>query len=172
MKRSVLALVFAAMTALAQQQSPQSSQRAQKTPKPAASRFQAFRYRMAYSVQGAYLAGFSEVHASGDSSGTSNQSPRRVQPSMNKNVYITLKRGKVSQDSSFAQWVNRSKPPQQVKDLVIDTFNETGQKSSSMHLDRCVVTEYQSVPDLDGPANSATIQVMTLHCATMKRSTS
>jgi phage tail-like protein len=170
MQRSFFAFVFAAMIFFAQQQSAQSSQRPQKVMKPAASRFQPFRYRMAYSEQGQYLAGFSKVHVSGDTSGTSGQSPRRESPTVNKNVNITLERGVVTQDPSFAQWLNRSRQPSQAKDLVIDTFNETGQKSSSMYLGRCVVAEYQSRPDLDGAANSAKIQVMTLHCASLKRS--
>jgi phage tail-like protein len=148
---------------------PSSSQRAQTAPKPAADRFQRFRYRMAYSGQGAYLGGFSDVVVKGESSGASGQSPRRVQPGMNKNTDITLKRGVVNQDSSFAQWVNRGKAPAQVRDLVIDSFNEAGQKSSSLHLSGCVVAEYQGMPDLDGPASSATIQFMKLHCAGMKR---
>jgi phage tail-like protein len=171
MKHRFLTFVFAAIIVLAQQLSAQSTQRRPKAMKPAASRFQPFRYRMAYSEQGPHLAGFSKVHVSGDSSGTSGQSPRREPKTLNKNVNITLERGIVAQDSSFAQWVNRTRAPSQAKDLVIDTFDETGQKSSSMHLGGCVVTEYQSLPDLDGSANSATIRVMTLHCASMKRST-
>lgn len=171
MKRSLFAFVVAAMILLAQRPSAQSSKRPPKAMKPAASRFQPFRYRMAYSGQGQYLAGFSKVHVSRDSSGTSGQSPRREPNTVNKNANITFERGIVTPDSSFLQWVNRSQTPSQAKDLVIDTFNETGQKSSSMYLGRCVVAVYHSVPDLDGAANTAKIQVMTLHCASMKRST-
>jgi hypothetical protein len=125
MKRSFLAFVFAAMIVLAHQLSAQSNQRPRKVMKPTASCFQPFRYRMAYSEQGPYVAGFSKVHVS-DSSGTSGQSPRRGQPTPNKNANITLERGIVTQDSSFAQWVNRNQAPSQIKDLVIDTFDETG----------------------------------------------
>lgn len=171
MKSSYFASVLAALITLTLYLSAQSSQRPQKVMRPAASRFQPFRYRMAYSGQGQYLAGFSKVHVSSDNSGTSGQNPRREPHTVNKNVSITLERGIVTQDSSFAQWVNQRKATSQVKDLVIDTFNETGQKSSSMHLGRCMVAEYHSLPDLDGAGNSAKIQVMTLHCIGMKRST-
>jgi phage tail-like protein len=171
MKRGFFALVFAAMIFLAQQPSAQSSQRPPKAMKPAASRFQPFRYRIAYSGQGQYLAGFSKLHVSGDSSGTSGQSPRREPNTVNKNSNITFERGIVTQDPSFGQWLNPGKAPSQAKDLIIDTFNEAGQKSSSMYLSRCVVAEYHSLPDLDGAANVAKIQIMTLHCASMKRST-
>jgi phage tail-like protein len=172
---AILALLFAAMIAVGQRKLPDSVQQApkpvQKAPQPAADRFQPFRYRMAFSMSSAHVAGFQEAVVKSGSPGAPAQSPRRVQPGMNKNTNVTLKRGVVHMDSAFAQWVGQAKRPQRSQDVVIDSFDEAGRKDSSMHLGGCVVVEYQSVPDLDGSANSATIRVMTLHCSTMKRST-
>ncbi len=170
MKRSFVAIVFAAMLALTQQPSAQSSPHSQKVAKARLSPYQQFRFRMADSEHGPYLAGFSKVHTRGDSSGSSGENPRRMPASLHKNVNITFERGIVKQDSSFAQWLNGSRKPSQARDLVIHSFDEAGQKSSSMYLSGCVIAEYQSVPDLDGAAGSAKIPVMTLHCASMRRS--
>ncbi len=176
MKRIVLAFLFAAVVVVSnwaqvQRPSARSGERAQETRKLKADPFQQFRYRMAYPGQSQYLAGFSKVHASGGSSGGSGRNRPPGQASGGeKYEEITLERG-LTQDSSFTQWANRGQAKPLAKDLVIDVFNEAGQVSSTMKLGRCVVTEFQSVPDLDGPAHSVAIQAMTLHCAGMVRST-
>ena len=44
------------------------------------------------------------------------------------------------------------------KDIIIDFFNEAGQKVISYHVYRCWVSEYQALPDLDANANAVAIQ--------------
>ena len=168
MKPSFVIFLFAAM-AVAQRQSPQSSTRVQKAAKTTENRVQQFRYRMASSEQGSYVAGFAKIHVSGESAGTA-ENPRREPKAINKNARIMLERGVITTDPSFADWINRSRKAQ-TRDLVIDSFNEAGQKSSSMYLSRCVVEEYHAANDLEGAARSAKIQLMTLHCAAVRRST-
>jgi phage tail-like protein len=44
------------------------------------------------------------------------------------------------------------------KDIVIDIYNEAGQKVLSYQVFRCWVSEYQSLSDLDANANAVAIQ--------------
>jgi phage tail-like protein len=44
------------------------------------------------------------------------------------------------------------------KDIIIDVYNEAGQKVHSYKLFRCWVSEYQALPDLDASANAVAIQ--------------
>ena len=44
------------------------------------------------------------------------------------------------------------------KEIIIDVFNEAGQKVLSYKVYRCWVSEYQALPDLDANANAVAIQ--------------
>ena len=44
------------------------------------------------------------------------------------------------------------------KDIIIDVFNEAGEKVLSYNVYRCWVSEYQALPDLDANANAVAIQ--------------
>jgi len=44
------------------------------------------------------------------------------------------------------------------KDIIVDVFNEAGQKAISYKVYRCWVSEYQALPDLDASANAVMIQ--------------
>ncbi len=48
------------------------------------------------------------------------------------------------------------------KDLILDVFNEAGQKVISYKIFRCWVSEYQALPDLDANANAVAIQTIKL----------
>ena len=48
------------------------------------------------------------------------------------------------------------------KDILIDLFNEAGQRVASFKVYRCWVSEYQALPDLDANANSVAIETITL----------
>jgi phage tail-like protein len=48
------------------------------------------------------------------------------------------------------------------KDVIIDLFNEAGQKAMSYLVYRCWVSEYQAWPDLDANANAVAIQQIKL----------
>ena len=48
------------------------------------------------------------------------------------------------------------------KEVIIDVFNEAGQKVISYMVHRCWVSEYQALPDLDANANAIAIQTIKL----------
>jgi phage tail-like protein len=48
------------------------------------------------------------------------------------------------------------------KDVIIDVFNEAGQKVISYKVYRCWVSEYQALPELDASANAVAIETLKL----------
>jgi phage tail-like protein len=79
---------------------------------------------------------------------------------------ITLERG-VTHDTAFEDWANLVYNFQGDalmslknfrKDIIVDVFNEAGQKAISYKVYRCWVSEYQALPDLDASANAVMIQ--------------
>ncbi len=135
-----------------------------------------FKFRIKW--DGAYVAGVSKVsvlkrttevvkHRDGGDFSSSRKSPGRTEYDP-----ITLERG-VTHDLAFEQWANKvwdyqnaqaQNADQEVsladfrKDVIIDFFNEAGQKVISYHVYRCWVSEYQALPDLDANANAVAIQ--------------
>jgi phage tail-like protein len=141
-----------------------------------------FKFRVKW--DGAYVAGISKVgalkrttevveHREGGDQSTSRKSPGRT-----KYEPITLERG-VTHDKAFVQWANKvwdyqnsqAAPEQRTqevslkdfrKDLIIDMFNEAGQKVLSYLVYRAWVSEYQALPELDANANAVAIQTIKL----------
>ena len=135
-----------------------------------------FKFRVKW--DGRYVAGVSKVgalkrsiemveHREGGDPSTSRKSPGRA-----KFEAITLERG-VTHDTEFEKWANKvwnfgSGLGAEVslrdfrKDIIIDLFNEAGQKVISYQLYRCWVSEYQALPDLDANANAVAIQTLKL----------
>ncbi len=137
-----------------------------------------FKFRVKW--DGRYVAGVSKVsplkrttevvkHRDGGDESSSRKSPGRTEFDA-----ITLERG-VTHDLEFEQWANKvwdysnaqAGPDQRTqevsldsfrKDIVIDVFNEAGQKVLSYQIYRCWVSEYQSISDLDANANAVAIQ--------------
>ena len=131
-----------------------------------------FKFRVKW--DGKYVAGVSKVgglkrttevveHREGGDPSTSRKSPGRV-----KFEAITLERG-VTHDVEFEQWANKvwdfgagpgveSSLKDFRKDILIDVFNEAGQKVISYLVFRAWVSEYQALSDLDGNANAVAIQ--------------
>ena len=81
---------------------------------------------------------------------------------------IQLDRG-VTHDTEFEVWANKvwnygSGLGAEVslkdfrKDIIIDVFNESGQKVLSYKVYRCWVSEFQALPELDASANAIAIQ--------------
>jgi phage tail-like protein len=123
---------------------------------------------------GRYVAGISKVsalkrstelveHREGGDPSTSRKSPGRT-----KYEAITLDRG-VTQDTEFERWANKvwsykagfgveSSLADFRKDLILDVFNEAGQRVISYKIYHCWVSEYQALPDLDANANAIAIQ--------------
>ncbi len=135
-----------------------------------------FKFRVKW--DGRYVAGVSKVgalkrstevveHREGGDPSMSRKSPGRT-----KYDPITLERG-VTHDLEFEAWVNKvwnfgagpgaeSSLADFRKDIIIDLFNEAGQKVISYRIYRCWPSEYQALPDLDANANAVAIQTLKL----------
>jgi phage tail-like protein len=130
-----------------------------------------FKFRVKW--DGKYVAGISKVgalkrttevvkHREGGDPSSSRKSPGRTEFEA-----ISLERG-VTHDLAFEQWANKvwqlNGGATEIslqdfrKDLILDVFNEAGQKVISYKIYRCWVSEYQALPDLDANANAVAIQ--------------
>jgi phage tail-like protein len=135
-----------------------------------------FKFRVKW--DGRYVAGISKVSALKRSTEVvehregGDQSTSRKSPGRSKFEPVTLERG-VTHDIDFEQWANKiwnygagagaeMSLADFRKDVILDMFNEAGQKVLSYQLFRCWVSEYQSLPDLDANANAVAIQMLKL----------
>lgn len=150
-----------------------------------ASRFDPYKnFKFRVKWDGTYVAGISKVsalkrttevieHREGGDPSTVRKSPGR-----SKYEPITLERG-VTHDPAFQQWANKvwdyanaqaaaDQRTQEMslkdfrKDIIIDAFNEAGQKVLSYYVYRAWVSEYQALPELDANANAVAIQTIKL----------
>jgi phage tail-like protein len=121
---------------------------------------------------GKYVAGISKVsalkrttevvkHREGGDPSSSRKSPGKTEYDA-----ITLERG-VTHDTEFEKWANKVwnlNSGQEVslkdfrKDIIIEVYNEAGQKVIAYKVFRCWASEFQSMPDLDANANAVAIQ--------------
>jgi phage tail-like protein len=123
---------------------------------------------------GQYVAGISKVsglkrttevvkHRDGGDPSMTHKSPGRsdFEP-------ITLERG-VTHDPAFEAWASKvwnlgASLGSEVsladfrKDIILEVYNEAGQKAIAYNIYRCWVSEYQALPDLDANANAIAIQ--------------
>jgi phage tail-like protein len=83
---------------------------------------------------------------------------------------VTLEAG-LTHDLTFENWANlvhnfqgdaAASLKNFRKDIIVDVYNEGGQKVHSYKLFRCWVSEYQALPDLDASANAVAIQTLKL----------
>ena len=130
-----------------------------------------FKFRIKW--DGRYVAGVSKVgglkrttevvkrRAGGDPS-SSRKSPGRTEFEA-----ITIERG-VTHDTDFEAWAAKvwdfgSGLGAEVslkdfrKDIILEVYNEAGQKVLAYNIYRCWVSEYQALPDLDANANAVAI---------------
>jgi len=137
---------------------------------------------------GQYVAGISKVsglkrttevvkHRNGGDPSTSNKSPGRSEYEA-----ITLERG-VTHDPAFEAWASKvwslgANLGSEVsladfrKDIILEVYNEAGQKAIAYNIYRCWVSEYQALPDLDANANAIAIQHIKLENEGWARDTS
>jgi phage tail-like protein len=131
-----------------------------------------FKFRVKW--DGQYVAGISKVtglkrttevvkHREGGDPSTSRKSPGRKEFEA-----ITLERG-VTHDVAFELWAGKvwqlgAGLGAEVsltdfrKDIIIEVYNEAGQKVLAYNIYRCWVSEYQALPDFDANANAVAIQ--------------
>jgi phage tail-like protein len=137
---------------------------------------------------GQYVAGISKVtglkrttevikHREGGDPSTSRHQPGRTEYDA-----ITLERG-VTHDPAFEQWAGKvwqlgAALGAEVsladfrKDIILEMYNEAGQKVIAYNIYRCWVSEYQALPDFDANANAVSIQHMKLENEGWERDTS
>jgi phage tail-like protein len=135
-----------------------------------------FKFRIKW--DGKYVAGVSKCgmlkrttevvrHREGGDPSSSRKSPGRTEYDP-----ITLERG-VTHDTEFESWANKvwqigAGLEKEVslkdfrKDIIIEVYNEAGQKALAYNVYRCWVSEYQAVPDFDANANAVAIQHLKL----------
>jgi phage tail-like protein len=142
-----------------------------------------FKFRIKW--DGQYVAGVSKCsmlkrttevvkHREGGDPSTSRKSPGRTEYDA-----ITLERG-VTCDTAFEQWADKvwhlgAGLGSEVsladfrKDIILDVFNEAGQKAISYKVLRCWPSEYQALPEFDANANAVAIQHLKLECEGWER---
>lgn len=130
-----------------------------------------FKFRIKW--DGHYVAGVSKVsglkrttevvkHREGGDPSSSRKSPGRTEFEA-----ITIERG-VTHDSDFEAWAAKvwdfaSGLGAEVslkdfrKDIILEVYNEAGQKVLAYNIHRCWVSEYQALPDMDANANAVAI---------------
>ena len=135
-----------------------------------------FKFRVKW--DGRYVAGVSKMgalkrttevvkHRDGGDPSSSRKAPGRTEYEA-----VTLERG-VTHDVDFEQWANKvwnygsglgaeASLKDFRKDIILEVYNEAGQLAIAFKLYRCWVSEYQSMPDLDGNANAVAIQHLKL----------
>ncbi|KYF96960.1 phage tail protein [Sorangium sp. So ce296] len=104
-------------------------------------------------------------HRDGGDFSSSRKSPGRTEYEA-----ITLERG-VTHDKEFQNWARAAQAfnvvgssPEQMglgnfrKDIIIELYNESGQKVLAYKVYRCWVSEYQALPDLDANANAVALE--------------
>jgi len=144
-----------------------------------------FKFRVMW--DGKYVAGVSKVggltrttqvvtHREGGSPSLAHRSPGQSEYNA-----ITLERG-VTHDTEFEKWASKvwtygNAPGQEVslkdfrKDIIIELYNETGQKVLAYKVYRCWVSEYTAMPELDASANAVAIQSIKLENEGWERDT-
>jgi phage tail-like protein len=144
-----------------------------------------FKFRVMW--DGKYVAGVSKVggltrttevvkHREGGDPSSSRSSPGQTSYEP-----ITLERG-VTHDEEFEKWANRvwtygNAGGQEVslkdfrKDIIIELYNEAGQKALAYKVYRCWVSEYTALPELDASASAVAIQSITLENEGWQRDT-
>jgi phage tail-like protein len=142
-----------------------------------------FKFRLKW--DGQYVAGISKCsmlkrttevvkHREGGDPSTSRKSPGRTEYDA-----ITMERG-VTYDTAFEYWADKvwslgAGLGSEVslkdfrKDVILDIFNEAGQKVMSYKIYRCWPSEYQAIPELDANANAVAIQHLKLECEGWER---
>ena len=144
-----------------------------------------FKFRVMW--DGKYVAGVSKVggltrttqvvtHREGGSPSLAHRSPGQTEYNA-----ITLERG-VTHDAEFEHWANKvwsygNALGQEVslkdfrKDILIELYNEAGQKVLAYKVYRCWVSEYTALPELDASANAVAIQSLKLENEGWERDT-
>ena len=113
-----------------------------------------FQFRVSW--DGRFVAGFTKVTGVGH---------------RNKYEAITLERG-VTHDIDFARWANDVSGKTRRKDIVLEVHNEAGELAIAYKVFRCLVSEFEALPDLDADTNAVAIRRMKLESEGWERARS
>jgi phage tail-like protein len=109
-------------------------------------------------------------------------SSSRKSPGLTEYGPITLERG-ITHDLEFEKWANKiwnfgAGLGSEVslkdfrKDIIVEVYNEAGQKVLAYKIYRCWVSEYQALPELDAKANAIAIETIKIENEGWERDTS
>ncbi|GAA0712587.1 phage tail protein [Dactylosporangium roseum] len=144
--------------------------------------YKTFMFRVKW--DGQYVAGLSKMSALKRSTTPvvhrdgADPSRERKSPGVTKYEAVTLERG-VTHDTAFEAWANLVHSVENPvalarfrKDLIVDVFNEAGQKVLSYTLERCWVSEFQALPAMDAANAAVAIESIKVELESWKRDTS
>jgi phage tail-like protein len=117
-----------------------------------------FKFRVKFGTGAKYVAGVSKMSALKRTTEIVGRRNRKL-PGLSKSGSITLKRG-VTHDIDFNVWASKPRKSDRQpvrKNLIIDGFNEAGQKTKSYRVFRCWVSEYQAASDFDASTDAVHI---------------
>jgi len=151
---------------------------------PQTNRFDPFRnFRFKVKWDGQYVAGLTKMGALKRTTemvefreAGENITSRKL-PGKTTYQAVTLEAG-LTYDTAFEDWAglvndfashSLTSLGEFRKNIIIDVFNEAGQKALSYQLFRCWVSEYQALPDLDAGANAVAITTMKLEVESWAR---
>jgi phage tail-like protein len=138
--------------------------------------YENFKFRIVW--DGRTVAGVSKMSALKRSTATvtlradGDPSTLRRMPGQSNHEPITLERG-VTQDIEFVTWASRiwehtNSTQSEVsledfrKDIVIELYNEAGQRVLAYNVHKCWPSEFTALPELDGMGNATAIQSIVL----------
>ena len=134
--------------------------------------YKTFMFRVRW--DGNYVAGLSKMSALKRSTTPvvhrdgADPSRERKSPGVTKFEAVTLERG-LTHDPEFEKWANlvhSVSNPMSLKgfrkDVIVDVFNESGQKVLSYELHRCWVSDFQALPALDAATAAVAIETIKL----------
>ncbi|MES2337783.1 MAG: phage tail protein [Pseudomonadota bacterium] len=150
--------------------------------------YRSFRFRLKW--DGRYVAGVSKVSALTRATrvithrGGGDPTPSRKIPGQSEYAPITLQRG-VTLDPAFSQWANQmwdhpaGDSSNQVvslsdvrRDIVLEMYNEAGQKVLAYTIFRAWPSEFIAMPELDASGDAVAIMSLTLQTEGWERDTS
>jgi phage tail-like protein len=141
--------------------------------------YKSFMFRVKW--DGTYVAGLSKMSAlkrtTTPVTHRDGADPAREHKSPGVTRYdaVTFERG-VTHDPEFERWANLVHSLENPislknfrKDLIVDLYNEAGQKVITYKLNRCWVSEYQALPQLDAANAAVAIETLKVELESWER---
>lgn len=141
--------------------------------------YKTFMFRVSW--DGTYVAGLSKMSALKRTTAViverdgADPARERKTPGVTKYESVVLERG-VTLNTKFEEWaylVHDLKNPLSLskfrKDLIVDVFNEAGQKVISYKLNKCWVSEFQALPPLDAASAAIAIETIKIELESWER---